>query len=233
MDHPEAQAVPSPARRPQSGFAGWRTRSRACALVDVVVAVAGAALFLAAAVDSVASWPADRVLLAEHGLARFAGVVLTAGWPWLFLSFLPLSFGAARVRDAVGSGRAGRGRSAWRRLWPNRPVRLTLALAAIVCVAVIAGGYAVGAGKGDARVLPGPQYEVSTLDLNRAQWTPVSRRQYTVWQARFVRGDSLFTVFGLAMAAVSLAMLGLHREATGESEGSESWRHRGDGPAPR
>ncbi len=57
----------------------------------------------------------------------------------------------------------------------------------------------MGAAKGDARVLPGPRYEISTINLNDGNWTPVSAGQYALWQARFVREDGFFTLFGFAL----------------------------------
>jgi hypothetical protein len=93
--------------------------------------------------------------------------------------------------------------------WPLI-ARVGLAVAAAFCIVVIVGGFAFGAAKGDARLLPGPRYEVSTLDLNQANWTRVSKRQYDLWQARFVREDGLFTLFGLVLAVGSLGLLQLH-----------------------
>jgi hypothetical protein len=41
----------------------------------------------------------------------------------------------------------------------------------------------------------------------------VSADQYAAWQARFVRLDALFTLFGLAMVGGGLGLLQLHRAA--------------------
>lgn len=185
----------------------WRLRSRACAVIDLIVAAAGASLLALAALDSVVSWPSNHVLIDDRQLARVAGIVLGPGWPWLIVS-LVIIFGVPRGR---------RDRYARPQGWPvPRPLiaRVGLAVAAALCIAVIAGGFAVGAAKGDARLLPGPRYEVSTLDLNQANWTPVSKSQYDLWQARFVREDGPFTLFGLVLAAGSLGLLQLHRTGT-------------------
>ena len=86
--------------------------------------------------------------------------------------------------------------------------------AAALCIAVIDGGAAAGAAKGKARLLAGPRYEVSKLDLHQASWTPVSNSQCDLWQARFVREERLFTLFGLGLAPGSLGLFPLHPTAT-------------------
>jgi hypothetical protein len=65
---------------PETPFMRWRLRSRLCAALDVTAGLAGAGLFVVAAMDSVASWPADTVLLADPQLSRVAGIVLPPGW---------------------------------------------------------------------------------------------------------------------------------------------------------
>lgn len=44
-------------------FTERRLRSRACAVVDMIAVVVGATIYAGAAIDSVASWPSNRVLL--------------------------------------------------------------------------------------------------------------------------------------------------------------------------
>lgn len=189
---------------PESGtrFTHWRLRSGACAAVDRLVAVAGVLLYVVAAVDSLASWPSDWVVLSDRDLTRVAAVVLFPCWPWVLVSFV-MVFGVARGPRVPGR---------WKRLagMPGAS-RALLAGAVLACAAVIAGGAAVGMAKGAARVLPGPRYEVSTLDLNNAAWTPVSAAQFNVWQARYVREDGMFMVFGLALAGGSVLLLRMHR----------------------
>lgn len=185
-------------------FTSWRLRSRACAVIDLIVAAAGSGLVALAAVDSVVSWPANHVLVTDRQLARVAGIVLGPGWPWLFASVI-MVFGLRQRR------------------WDTRPRSLTprirrwrtgLLVAGAFCVAVVVGGFVVGAGKGDVRVLPGPRYQVSTLELNNANWTYVPRSEYETWQARFVREDGAFTFFGLVLVVGGLGMYQLHRAAT-------------------
>jgi hypothetical protein len=190
----------------------WRIRSRACAVGDMVAAAAGAALFVLVAVDSVASWPSDRVLLDDDVLSRVAGVVLIPCWNWLLVSLLVLGvLRAPRDKQKRSAGRATK-RMIWRTMYPSLPMRLGLGLACVVCATVVVGGFVVGGAKGGARVLPGPIYQISTLDLNDAEWTPVSADQYAQWRARFVREDgAFFTLFGLALTAGSLGLLQLHR----------------------
>lgn len=200
---------------PWTRFTQWRLRSRACAIGDIVAAAAGAGLFVIAAVDSLASWPSNRVLLSEPGLARVAAVLLAPSWLWLFVSF-PMVFGIPRRNPdrrrrstTRATDRPIRGAP-----WSSLPIRFGLGLAAVVCVVVVVGGFIVGAAKGHTRVRPGQTYEVSTRDLNDYQWTPVTADQYALWQARFVREDGAFTFFGLALIGGSLVLLRLHRAAT-------------------
>jgi hypothetical protein len=86
--------------------------------------------------------------------------------------------------------------------------------AAAVCAAVIFGGFVVGAAKGAVRILPGPRYQVSTIDVNQSAWTTVPLNQFHLWQACFVREDGPFMFFGLAAGTVFIALLYLRREAT-------------------
>lgn len=192
---------------PSTRFTEWRLRSRVCAVIDLLVAAGGAGVLAFAAVDSVVSWPSNRVVADHRQLSRVAGIVLGPGWPWLLVSFAVVFGVAQRRRDH--SVRAPR----WPVRWPLI-ARVGLAVAAALCIAVVAGGSAVGAAKGEARVLPGPRYQVSTIDLNQAKWTSVSADQYDLWQARFVREDGMFTLFGLGLAAGSLSLFHLHRRVT-------------------
>jgi hypothetical protein len=191
-------------------FTNWRLRSRACAVIDLVMAAAGAGLFALAAVDSVASWPANHVLLTDRQLARVSGIVLGPGWPWLIASYI-MVFGLPRRRD----WRNRRDRRIRQAVFASPLWLVGLLVAAAICVGVVVGGFAVGASKGDARVLPGPRYQISTLDLNNASWTSVSRSQFEAWQASFVREDGAFTFFGLILIVGGLGLFQLHRAAPG------------------
>lgn len=204
--------VDDPAMPGSSGtrLTRWRLRSGLCAWIDTIAGLAGVGLFVLVAVDCVYSWPSDAVLLPERDLSLVAGWVLLPFWPWMIASLFVI-FGIPardqRRRSRRGGPRAWRMSPLPRSVW----VRACLAGVALVCAAVLIGGFTVGQAKGDARILPGPRYEVSTLDLNQANWTPVSAAQYHLWQARFVRGDAILATFGVALVAVSLGLLELHR----------------------
>lgn len=92
--------------------------------------------------------------------------------------------------------------------------RACFAAAAVVCAAVILGGFELGVAKGAVRVLPGPRYQVSVIGNSQNGWTTVSLSQFRYWQASFVREDGLFMFFGLGVATVFIALLHLRREAT-------------------
>lgn len=91
--------------------------------------------------------------------------------------------------------------------------RACFAAAAVVCAAVIVGGFVLGAAKGAVRVLPGPRYQVSVIANSQTGWTTVPLSQFRFWQASFVREDGFFMFFGLLAAACFLALLDLRREA--------------------
>ena len=93
-------------------------------------------------------------------------------------------------------------------------MKACLVAAVLVSLAAIVVSFAIGAAKGSAQVLPGPVYLVSTLDLNSATPTRVSAAQFGLWQARFVREDSLFALFGLLIVSAAVGMLKLRRQPT-------------------
>jgi hypothetical protein len=192
----------------KSRFTRWRLRSPLCAALDVVAALAGAGLFVVAAVDSVASWPSDKVMLTDPQLSRIAGIVLPPAWFWMIASTVMI-YGMRRRPHAAGPARSR----------PRLPPlgRVAMVVCAVVCAAVVVGSFAVGADKGSARIIPGPRYEVSILDLNDARWTRVTPAEYRIWQARFVREDGVFTAFGLILAGVSLGFLRLRRTAAADN----------------
>jgi hypothetical protein len=199
-------------------FWRWRLRSPVCPVADTLAAAAGAAVSATVAVDCAVTWPANRVLLSDHDLSRLAGALIPACWAWLFL--VPAALVLRRTAFLPA-------RRAWRK--PGRPswsmtaqpllpsllrsrVRAGLAVSAVAGLAVIVMSFAMGAAKGSVQVLPGPVYRVSTLDLNNAGWTRVSAAQFSLWQARFVREDSLFIFFGLLTTSVAVSMLALRRQ---------------------
>ena len=148
--------------------------------------------------DRPGSWPSNQVLLSEPDLSTIAGVLLIPTWVWLIFSL-------GMASDRTQSWRLSQ--------LPARP-RICIAAAAAVCGAVVAGGFVLGAAKGSARVLPGPRYQVSTIDPNPSAWTTVPLGQFHLWQASFVREDGPLMGFGLVAATGFIALLHLHREAT-------------------
>jgi hypothetical protein len=176
----------------------WRRRSRSCAVADMIGAAAGISLYAVAGIDSVVSWPSNQVLLSDPDLSPLTGVLLIPTWIWLIFSL----------------GMVSRHTQSWSlSRMPARP-RTCFVAAAVVCVAVVVGGFVLGAAKGAVRILPGPRYQVSTLDINHAGWTTVPLSQFRLWQASFVREDGFLMVFGLAAATGFIALLQLRREAT-------------------
>ena len=182
----------------ENGSSQRRLQARAYAVSDIIGAAAGISLYAVVGIDNVVSWPSNQVLLSEPDLSTIAGVLLVPTWVWLIFS--------------VGMA-SGRTRS-WRLSQLRARPRICFAAAAAVCAAVVAGGFVLGAAKGSARILPGPRYQVSTIDLNQSAWTTVPLRQFHLWQASFVREAGPLMVFGLFAAAGFIALLHLHREAT-------------------
>lgn len=128
-------------------------------------------------------------------------MLLLPSWAWLMVSGAMVS---GLIPRRLWSGWAPR----WRwQAWAY------FAVAVVVCIAVIAGGSAVGSTKGDARVLPGPRYQVSVMEINQGAWTTVPLAQFHLWQARFVRGGAGFMAFGLALSAGCLYLIQMHRKA--------------------
>jgi hypothetical protein len=174
-----------------------RPRSRSCAVADMIGAAAGITLYAVAGIDSVVSWPSNHVLLSDPDLSLLAGVLLIPTWVWLIFSL----------------GMVSRQTQSWSlSRMPARP-RTCFVAAAVVCVAVVVGGFVLGVAKGAVRILPGPRYQVSTLDINHSAWTTVPLSQFHLWQASFVREDGFLMVFALAAATGCIALLQLRREA--------------------
>jgi hypothetical protein len=211
----------------QERFWRWRLRSPVSAVADTIAVAAGSVIWATAVLDCVATWPANRVLLSDHDVSRLAGALVPACWLWFLM---PLVF-VGLDRTSRSGQRRPSFPAAWRRRpWPMpaprapslataKPlfpplVKACLIAAAMVSLAVIVVSFAIGVAKGSAQVLPGPVYLVSTLDLNSATPTRVSAAQFGLWQARFVRGDSLFTLFGLVIVSAAAGMLALRRQPT-------------------
>lgn len=211
----------------QERFWRWRLRSPVSAVADTIAVAAGGVIWATAVLDCVATWPANRVLLSDHDVSRLAGALVPACWLWFLM---PLVF-VGLDRTSRSGQRRPSFPAAWRwRPWPMpapwapslataKPlfpplVKACLIAAAMVSLAVIVVSFAIGVAKGSAQVLPGPVYLVSTLDLNSATPTRVSAAQFGLWQARFVRGDSLFALFGLVIVSAAAGMLALRRQPT-------------------
>lgn len=163
-------------------------------------------------VDSLASWPSDRVLISASALERIAGFVLIPAWIWILVS------------AALVNGLRARNARARPRVWPGResmtkPIVIAFVGTAVVLLGVVVVGFVIGADKGSLRIVADGVHQVSTLSVNNANWTAVSSEQYQAWDARFVREDAFFGFFGLAMIGFSLLMLRLHRKDQPASEG--------------
>src|SRR3954471_9990151 len=175
-------------------------------VLDLIMGVAGLGMITVAAVDSLVSWQSNTIWISPTSLEHGMAFVLIPGWIWLLLGSAVLY---SRDRSGAQLARMGRGRAA------------TLAVIATFCLAVIVGGFVIGGDKGSLRVLPGPRYQVLTPGLNDSEWTSVTASQYRVWEARFLRKDGLFTLFGLFMLVGATAAAGACRSiAASSAEGS-------------
>jgi hypothetical protein len=91
---------------------------------------------------------------------------------------------------------------------------LLCAATAVGATVIMVGSLHAGSiGKGGLRILPGPRYEVWTLDLNAAAWTQVSHVQYQAYAADFMRGSALFITWpAVLLIANASYTLSLRRE---------------------
>jgi hypothetical protein len=191
----------------------WRVRSPWAAVTDWIMVVAGAAIISVAAADSLVSWPSDTIWITSSRLERIVGIVLLPAWIWLMASVV-MVFGIPR-----GPKRTFLTPRPRKLHWRGRRAKL-LAVIALFCLGVVVGGFVIGGAKGSLRVTAGPQYQVSTLDQNAAEWVTVSAAEYRVWEARFIREDGLFTFFGLWILGGAMAIAQVRREVTAESSRS-------------
>ena len=139
----ESLFEPGPEPENENDVTRWRLRSRLRAVADMIGVAAGISIYAVTGIDSVVSWPSNQVLISEPNLSSIAGVLLIPTWVWLI-------FSVGMAHDRTGSWRLSQ--------LPARP-RTCLAAAAAVCVAVVAGGFVLGAAKGAVRILPGPRYK--------------------------------------------------------------------------
>jgi hypothetical protein len=196
-------------------FTRWRLRSRACAAADAAVTMVTGAMIAVAAVDSVVSWPSDRVLIPDTRL--LSPITKTASIACVLWAML----GIGMIFGGRGRNRAVR--TAVRPAFTPRVAALLAAVAAIVAVVAV-GGHLAGTARGEARVLPGPRYEVAVRGVGDGDWTPVPADRYRTWQARFVREDGMLTIFLAVLMGLSLGLLDLHRRATRPAPGRASPR---------
>jgi len=163
--------------------------------------------------------------MVDHNhLVAIVAPVLIPGWIWLLASMLvtvPIPgsdfsrrCGRDPLRTADTTARRAQARLVTRTMYAGRATTSVLLALGALCICATAVGFALGAAKGSGQVLPGPRYAISTSSLNKGAWTTVPAGQYAAWQARFVRLDALFTLFGLAMVGGGLGLLDLHRTAT-------------------
>ena len=183
-------------------LADWRARSFGCALVDVLALAAGVSLIVISEMDSIASWPANDVLISPSSLERLAAILLLPAWIWMLASLAIL--GVVR-RDPSGA------RPSIRMRWRSQPATWLLGATAIIVLATVVIGFVIGGAKGSTRILPGNVYQVSTLVLNGASWTTVSPAAFRVWEARFIREDAFFAYFGLFLVGGEFGLLYAHR----------------------
>jgi len=199
-------------------------RSRVCAAVDILIVAVGGGIIALTAVDVLSTWHTSRALVDHQHLSMIMGASLGPCWVWLFASMLmtvPMrnqKTGWLRNRDPLRSAAERRNRAeakiVFRNMYPGRRVPWILLAAGVLCVCLIVTGLAMGAENGSGYILPGPRYEISTMGLNDGALTSVSADQYAYWQAQFVRLDSMFTLFGLALVGGGLGLVQLHRTAT-------------------
>jgi hypothetical protein len=182
---------------PDNEFTQWRLRSRSCGIADVIAAAAAISVYAVAGIDDVVSWPSNQVLLSDPDLVRIAVVLLAPTVVWLIVS-------AGMVYGRAQSWRLSQ--------LPARP-RVGVVAAAVVCAAVIVGGFMVGSAKGAVRVLPGPRYQVSVIGNSQTGWSTVPLSQFRLWQASFVREDGPFMFWGLLVATAFISLLDLRRQA--------------------
>lgn len=161
------------------------------------MAVAGLAIIAVAAADSLVTWSSNTIWISPTSLEHAMAFVLIPAWIWLLLGSAILYSGHGK---RLQLRRIGRGPTA------------ALAALALFCLTVVVGGFVIGGDKGSLRVLPGPRYQVFTPGLNDAEWTTVTAMQYRVWEARFLREDGLFTLFGLFMVVGAAAITGTRRQ---------------------
>lgn len=187
-DEQPLPVVPGLANWPPTRFAAWRVRSPFCEVLDALTAFAGLVLTVLSAADSIASWHSDYVLVTPSTLEHVAGAILLPTWPWMIVSaWMVIGVRSGRLLDLP------------RWLGMRRRGIVVFSVAVALVLAIVVTCFVLGAAKGSLRVLPDGIHQVSTPGLNHGDWTNVSAAQLRVWQARFVREDAIFGLFGVWM----------------------------------
>lgn len=188
--------------------------------LDRAVLVVAACVYVSVAVVNIVSWPANRVLLSGGPLIALCVAPLILCAVCSLGSSIEL-YGTPDLRRPAGQLSAmywgAEKRPGWAKLPPamRRPTARTwfpLLLAAAGWGLVAAGSGRAGMAEGDLRVLPGPRYQVSVIELHNAAWTQVSAAQYHVYLASFVRESSIAMLPALAIIANASYLLFLRRE---------------------
>lgn len=173
-----------------------------------------------AAADVMSTWLASRAWLDHQHLSVVMGAILIPIWPWMIASLALMSpvrkmpYAWWREPDSVADARRAEARMLRRNMYPGWRVWLAPLVIGVLCVALVIAGLASGGVKGSGYVLSGPHYRIKTSGLNDGAWTDVTAAQYAYWQARFVRLDAFFALFGGLAIFLTVGLLQLHRTAT-------------------
>lgn len=192
----------------------------------MAVVAAGAVVCALTAVDVASTWLTSRAWLDHQHLSVIFGAIMIPTWAWLLASLFLMSpvpksrlaWWQWREPDHIANARRAEAKMLVRNMYPSRRVWLVPLVVGVLCAGLIVAGFASGAAKGSGYVLPGPHYQIQTSGLNYGALTDVTAAQYAEWQARFVRLDALFTLFGAAMIYLSVGHLQLHRTATAAAQ---------------
>lgn len=184
---------------PPKRWTSWRVRSKTCAGIDVVVLCVGVLLFLVPLIDSVLSWPGNWVLISASRLGVIAAIFLVPTWLWVLVSMY--FEGGARTPP----------RDNWYLSFFRSPTVRAFGALALLLLIVALVGHGIGWASGSLRLLPSGVHQVSTSSLDHSKWTIVSGHQYRVWDARFVREDSLIAVPALLMIILTTSYLRIHK----------------------
>jgi hypothetical protein len=201
-----AVATSSGRDRLGAAFARWWWHSRFFDAVYVAIAAAGAVLFFLVVLDSAASWPTDHVLIAPGTLEQVAAWLILPAWVVMLISLFGV--GATRHRSS---------KLGFPPDWSVRR-RATTVICVLLLGMFVVGNFLLGADKGSVRVLPGPQYQVSSYSRAGGEWTTVSLAEYRRSAARFVREDAALTFFGAAEVVGAIGVLVLRRRGPRKHE---------------